>query len=69
MTRKNYYTSNFIKMYNFAASILFNDIDQLRLPPKAAWVQQVVSTVFPGAWFRNIRQCFFVFRQLSRLFF
>ena len=36
-------------MYNFAASILFYDIAQLRFPPKAIWVQQVVSTVFPGA--------------------
>ena len=56
-------------MYNFAASILFYDIAQLRLPPKAAWVQQVVSTVFPGAWLHKIKQCFFVFRQLSQLFF
>ena len=48
-------------MYRFAASILFYDIAQLRFPPKAIWVQQVVSTVFPGAWLRKIRQCFFAF--------
>ena len=48
-------------MYHFAASILFYDIAQLRFPPKAIWVQQVVSTVFPGAWLRKIRQCFFAF--------
>ena len=46
-------------MYHFAASILFYDIAQLRFPPKAIWAQQVVSTVFPGAWLRKIRQCFF----------
>ena len=67
--QKNYYASNLNKMYHFAASILFYDIAQLRFPPKAIWVQQVVSTVFPGAWLRKIRQCFFVFRQLSRRFF
>ena len=48
-------------MYHFAASILFYDIAQLRFQPKATWVQQVVSTVFPGAWLRKIRQCFFCF--------
>ena len=67
--QKNYYASNVNKMYHFAASILFYDIAQLRFPPKAIWVQQVVSTVFPGAWLRKIRQCFFVFRQLSWRFF
>ena len=67
--QKNYYASNFNKMYHFAASIIFYDIAQLRFPPKAIWVQQVVSTVFPGAGLRKIRQCFFVFRQLSRRFF
>ena len=67
MTRKNYNTSNLNKMYHFAASILFYDIAQLRFPPKA--IQQVVSTVFPGAWLRKIRQCFFAFRQLFRRFF
>ena len=67
--QKNYYASNVNKMYHFAASILFYDIAQLRFPPKTIWVQQVVSTVFPGAWLRKIRQCFFVFRQLSRRFF
>ena len=67
--QKNYYASNVNKMYHFAASILFYDIAQLRFPPKAIWVQQVVSTVFPGVWLRKIRQCFFVFRQLSRRFF
>ena len=67
--QKNYYTSNLNKMYHFAASILFYDIAQLRFPPKAIWVQQVVSTVFPGAWLRKIRQCFFAFRQLYRRFF
>ena len=67
--QKNYYTSNLNKMYHFAASILFYDIVQLRFPPKAIWVQQVVSTVFPGAWLRKIRQCFFAFRQLYRRFF
>ena len=45
---KCYYTSNLNKMYHFAASILLYDIAQLRFPPKAIWVQQVVSTVFPG---------------------
>ena len=55
---KRYYTSNLNKMYHFAASILFYDIAQLRFQPKATWVQQVVSTVFPGAWLRKIRQCF-----------
>ena len=67
--QKNYFASNVNKMYHFAASILFYDIAQLQFPPKAIWVQQVVSTVFPGAWLRKIRQCFFVFRQLSRRFF
>ena len=67
--QKNYYTSNLNKMYHFAASILFYDIAQLRFPPKAIWVQQVVSTVFPSAWLRKIRQCFFAFRQLYRRFF
>ena len=67
--QKNYYTSNLNKMYHFAASILFYDIAQLRFPPKAIWVQQVVSTVFPGAWLCKIRQRFFAFRQLSRRFF
>ena len=67
--QKNYYASNVNKMYHFAASILFYDIAQLRFPPKAIWVQQVVSTVFPGAWLRKIRHCFFVFSQLSRRFF
>ena len=66
--QKNWYTSNLNKMYHFAASILFYDIAQLRFPPKAIWVQQVVSTVFPGAWLRKIRQCFFALRQLSRRF-
>ena len=66
--QKNYYTSNLNKMYHFAASILFYDIAQLRFPSEAIWVQQVVSTVFPGAWLRKIRQCFFAFRQLYRRF-
>ena len=66
MNRKRYYTSNLNKMCHFAASILFYDIAQLRFPPKADLVQQVVSMVFPGAWLRTIRQCFFAFRQLSR---
>ena len=52
--QKNYYTSNLNKMYHFAASILFYDIAQLRFPPKAIWVQQVVSLVFPGTWLRKI---------------
>ena len=67
--QKNYYTANLNKMYHFAASNLFYDIAQLRFPPKAIWVQQVVSTVFPGTWLRKIRQCFFAFRQLYRRFF
>ena len=69
--QKKYYISNLNKMYHFAASILFYNIAQLRFPPKATWVQQVVSTVFPCAWLRKseIRQCFFAFRQLSRRFF
>ena len=56
--QKKYNTSNLNKMYHFAASILFYVIAQLRFPPKATWVQQVISTVFPGTWLRTIRQCF-----------
>ena len=52
--QKNSYTSNLNKRYHFAASILFYDTAQLRFPPKAIWVQQVVSTVSQALGFARL---------------